>query len=81
MSKFSEYIQRIKSDIETGAYVGDGGFLVPENIDINKPGMRAWYWRYVGRLFHRVDWYKKGEMTVNFYDELIRIKQDLERDE
>lgn len=72
MSEFGEYMQKIKDGIVTGAYSGDGGFLIPQEMPFDKPGLKAWCWRVLGRLFRNDKWFYKGIEWRNLYNELVK---------
>lgn len=74
-STFEEYLREIwrvqyrnKHDDNISKNKNDGGFLVPEYMSNDKPGLHAWILRFIGRLLNRHDIYSKGVEMVNFYE-------------
>jgi hypothetical protein len=73
MSELSEFLCSIKDGTMPEKYkCGDGGYLLAPQIRINKKDTASRLWRFIGKLFHRSDWYEKGQKIYNTLDVLMR---------
>ena len=72
MTTFSDEIAKIRNE-KTHS---DGGYLLPQEMRVEKVGIRAAIWRVAGRLFKRADWVELGMEYVNTYYWLMDIKKD-----
>ena len=72
MNEFSEFLNAIKDGTAPEEYkLGDGGYLLEPQIWFDKKGIKSKLWRLMGRIFHRHDWYKKGQKMYNTKEVLM----------
>lgn len=68
------------------AFVG-GGFLMPAFSTLDTPGRKARFYRFVGKLFRRHDWYLQGRYQIDNRKVLkeawfqLRERQQMEREQ
>jgi len=59
--------------IESGGVIQEtGGFLIPPYISVERHGVRAAIWRFIGNHLHRDDWYEKGMDSIYVADQIIK---------
>lgn len=78
MSEFGEWLKEYKTRSEEyrsnpDERVPDGGYLVPEYLNLYKSGIIPSVWRFIGKRFGREDWYRRGVETLNLAEELRKV--------
>ena len=71
-STFEEYLREtwrvsIRNSHDSNKPKVTDGYLVPQYISVDKPGLRAWLLRFIGRLIHHDGIYIRGTELVNFH--------------
>ena len=56
----------------------EGGFLVPNMIAVNNPGLLAKIYRWTGQILNSAYLYKKGTRDVDFRASLMKMLKEKE---